>query len=73
MVYATRQGEQLLWHTHTFAHMMQHGIKMASLSMQEMHLMAHSMGCELVTAALEHLERLNQDRCFFPPYFQLAL
>jgi esterase/lipase superfamily enzyme len=32
--------------------------------MQEMHLMAHSMGCELVTAALEHLERLNQDGCF---------
>ncbi|CAL1170806.1 unnamed protein product [Cladocopium goreaui] len=28
---------------------------------KEMHLMAHSMGCELVTAALEHLERLNQE------------
>jgi esterase/lipase superfamily enzyme len=39
--------------------------------MQEMHLMAHSMGCELVTAALEHLERLNQDGCFsffFPTF-----
>ena len=46
---------ELLHYGHDLAEFLQ-GLRNAG--MEELHLVAHSMGCELVVAALEHLEEL---------------
>ena len=46
---------QMAWFNHQVANVE------TSKTLQEIHLIAHSMGCELVTCALDALEALKQE------------